>query len=124
MKQVIFFIVSITGRAGYFSRHNYPAWHHGFAEEYVELARRIARNGCMGIAACWFAGRKGAGTQFIRPIACKDAPPLIDVSGLNRFRLARQTIDSIVEKIKTLPGICPDRIAIFGHSRGAGAALD
>lgn len=97
---------------------------HGFAEEYVQLARRMAGNGIIGIAACWFAGRRGEGTRFITPIECEDAPPLIDVPGIDRFRLSRKTIDSLIRKVTTLPNVQEGHLALFGHSRGAGAALD
>ena len=97
---------------------------HGFAEEYVTLARRMAQNGIMGIAVCWFAGRRGEGTRFITPIDFNDAPPFVEAPGYERFRLARQTIDSLIKYIATLTVVKRDRIAIFGHSRGGGAALD
>lgn len=97
---------------------------HGFAEEYIRLAQRMAEKGIVGIAACWFAGRKGAGTRFITPIDFNDAPPLTDVPGSDRFRLARVTIDSLMQKVFLLPYVRKDRLAIFGHSRGAGASLD
>ena len=97
---------------------------HGFAEEYVQLARRLAEKGIVGIAACWFAGRKGEGTRFITPIDCQDAPPLIDVPGVDRFRIARITIDSLIQKVSVLPYIQKNQFALFGHSRGAGASLD
>jgi dienelactone hydrolase len=47
---------------------------HGFAEEYVQLARRMAGNGIIGIAACWFAGRRGEGTRFITSIELIERP--------------------------------------------------
>lgn len=97
---------------------------HGFAEEYVQLARRMAKNGFIGVAVCWFAGRRGEGTKFITPIECSDAPPLVDAPGLERFRIARSTIDSLVQKIAALPDVRQGQLALFGHSRGAGAALD
>lgn len=97
---------------------------HGFAEEYIRLAQRMAEKGIVGIAACWFAGRKGEGTRFITPIDFNDAPPLIDVPGSDRFRLARITIDSLMQKVYLLPYVQKDHQAIFGHSRGAGASLD
>lgn len=97
---------------------------HGFAEEYVKMARQFARNGIIGIAACWFAGRRGEGVRFITPIECKDAPPLVDVPGPDRFRVARLTIDSLVRKINTLSEVCNGNVMLFGHSRGGGAALD
>jgi dienelactone hydrolase len=97
---------------------------HGFAEEYVQLARRVARNGMIGIAACWFAERRGAGVRFITPIDCKDAPPLVDLPGEDRFRTARQAINSLVQKVSALRYVQARQVVLFGHSRGAGAALD
>lgn len=97
---------------------------HGFAEEYVKLARRLAENGIVGIAACWFAGRKGEGTRFITPINFDDAPPLIDAPNQDRFRLARITIDSLIRKVSVLLYVDKDHLALFGHSRGGGAALN
>ena len=97
---------------------------HGFAEEYVHLAREMAQNGVLGVAACWFRGRGGAGTRFVTPIECPGAPPLVESSGPERFRIARLTIDSLIQTIHTLPNVRADRVALFGHSRGAGAALD
>ena len=96
---------------------------HGFAQEYVQLAKRFAAKGFIGIAACWFAGRKGAGQRFITPIDFADAPPFLDVEA-GRFRLARQTIDSLIEKVIALPKIQKGSLALMGHSRGAGACLD
>ena len=84
----------------------------------------MADKGIIGIAACWFAGRKGEGTRFITPIDFNDAPPLIDVAGPDRFRLARVTIDSLIQNVSLLPYVRKDHLAIFGHSRGGGASLD
>jgi dienelactone hydrolase len=97
---------------------------HGFADEYVKMARQLARNGIIGIAACWFAGRLGEGVRFITPIEFKDAPPLVDVPGLGRFRISRWTLDSLVRKVNSLAEVQPGNVMFFGHSRGAGAALD
>ena len=49
---------------------------HGFAREYVALARDLAQaTGAVAVAACWFVGRRGAGTQFVTPIECSESPP-------------------------------------------------
>ena len=97
---------------------------HGFAQEYINIARRLADSGIVGIAACWFAGRKGVGERFITPINFNDAPPFVDVAGLDRFRIARSTIDTLLVEVKKLPQVQKNRVALFGHSRGGGAALD
>lgn len=96
---------------------------HGFAQEYVQLAKRFAAKGFIGIAACWFSGRKGGGQRFITPIDFADAPPFVDVDS-DRFRLARQSIDSLIGKISRLPNIQKGALALMGHSRGGGACLD
>jgi dienelactone hydrolase len=97
---------------------------HGFAEEYVQLAREMAQNGVVGVAACWFQGRRGAGSRFITPIDCTGAPPLLESAAAERFRIARLSIDALVRTVRALPNVRADRISLFGHSRGGGAALD
>ena len=93
---------------------------HGFAREYVQ----IARNGMVGVAACWFAGRRGNGVRFITPIDCPDTPPLADASDVDRFRIARRSIDSLVRRLGTLSCVRASQLVLFGHSLGGGAALD
>jgi carboxymethylenebutenolidase len=97
---------------------------HGFAEEYVQLARDLARAGVLGIAACWFDRGTGAGLRFVTPIICDGAPRLVDAPGLDRFRVSRNTIDALVKKLSASPDVRFGRLALFGHSRGGGAALD
>lgn len=97
---------------------------HGFAQEYVYLARRLADKGMVGIAACWFAGRRGAGVRFITPIDYPDAPAFVDASEVDRFRVSRQTIDSLARKISRLNQVRAGQVVLFGHSLGGGAALD
>ncbi|HEY0809521.1 MAG TPA: alpha/beta hydrolase [Longimicrobiales bacterium] len=95
---------------------------HGFAEEYVELARDLARQGILGFAACWFDGGTGTGQRFVTPIACEGGPRFVDAPGLERFRLSRITIDALVKALLASPDT--RILATFGHSRGGGAALD
>jgi dienelactone hydrolase len=97
---------------------------HGFAKEYINLARQFAAKGFVGVAACWFRGGKGKGERFITPIDFPDAPPLVDVPGVERFRIARVSIDSLVKSLSRLPEVDSKQISLFGHSRGGGAALD
>src|SRR4029078_707880 len=47
---------------------------HGCGGEYVRLAQAMARNGIVGVAACWFAPGSGEGMRFITPIPCAGAP--------------------------------------------------
>ncbi len=97
---------------------------HGFAEEYVQMARDMARRGVLGAAACWFEGHRGVGTRHITPIECAGGPPFVDTPGLERFRLARRSVNALVAAVRALPDVQENRVALFGHSRGGGAALD
>jgi carboxymethylenebutenolidase len=94
---------------------------HGFAREYVQLATALADQGIQAIAACWFSGSGGgAGSRFVSPIACPEAPPMPVASS----EQALATIDTLIQAARQLPGARDDRIALFGHSRGGGAALN
>ena len=97
---------------------------HGFAREYVQLARDLATHGIVGVAACWFSGRRGAGIQFITPLECPEAPPLPDDSDPNRFRVASLSIAALLQAVRSVPGVRGDDVAVFGHSRGGGAVLN
>lgn len=93
---------------------------HGFAREYVQLAQAMARGGVIGVAACWFAGRRGAGSRFVTPIECPEAPPLPDAAS----PAAQRVVDALLKAVRTLPDVRADGVALFGHSRGGGAALN
>ena len=93
---------------------------HGFAEQYVQLAQSLARAGVLGVAASWFSGRGGAGTRFITPIDCPGAPPMSEASS----GAAMQTVAALVQAVRSLPEVRADRVGLFGHSRGGGAALN
>ena len=93
---------------------------HGFAHEYVRLAQDLASGGVLAVAACWFRGSAGTGTRFVTPIACPDAPPLSPPSSPE----ALQALIALVQAARTLPGAHPDRIGLFGHSRGGAPILN
>jgi dienelactone hydrolase len=93
---------------------------HGFAQEYVRLAQDLARGGLLAVAACWFSGGGGPGARFVTPIRCPQAPPMSSASSPG----AQETVDALVRAAGALPGARPDRVGLFGHSRGAGAALN
>ena len=95
---------------------------HGFAQEYVKLASDLARQGVLSIAACWFEGGGGLGERFMNPIPCNGAPRFVDAAGTARFKLSRQTLDALANSVKMMPDA--RGVALFGHSRGGGAALD
>jgi len=74
----------------------------------------------LAVEACWFSGGGGEGTRFIAPIACPDAPPLTPAASDR----ARRTVDILLQAVRHLPDARPDHAALFGHSRGGGAALN
>ena len=93
---------------------------HGFAHEYVRLAQDLAGGGVLAVAACWFRGSAGSGARFVTPIGCPEAPPMPNASSPE----AMQTLDALVQAARTLLGARPDRIGLFGHSRGGGPILN
>ena len=95
---------------------------HGFAQEYVALARDLAEEGILSFAACWFNGRTGTGQRFITPIACDGGPRFIEAPGSDRFRLSKLTLDRLTDALRANPDV--RGLAAFGHSRCGGAVLD
>jgi dipeptidyl aminopeptidase/acylaminoacyl peptidase len=93
---------------------------HGFAQEYVRLAQDLAGGGVLAVAACWFRGSAGSGSRFVTPIGCPESPPMPGASTAE----AMQIVDALVQAARTLPGARPDRIGLFGHSRGGSATLN
>ena len=88
---------------------------HGFAHEYVRLAQDLASGGdVLAVAACWFRGSGGSGTRFITPIACPDGPQMSPPASPESL----QALTALVQAVRTLPGAHPDRVGLFGHSRG------
>jgi dipeptidyl aminopeptidase/acylaminoacyl peptidase len=93
---------------------------HGFAHEYVRLAQDLATGGdVLAVAACWFRGSAGSGIRFVTPIACPEGPPLSPPASPDSL----QALTALVQAVRTLPGAHPDRVALFGHSRGAAPIL-
>lgn len=93
---------------------------HGFAHEYVRLAQDLAEGGVQALAACWFRGSAGSGSRFVTPIGCSEAPAIPG----GHTAESKQIVDALVQAARTLPGARPDRIGLFGHSRGGAAALN
>ncbi len=92
---------------------------HGFARQYVEWANDLARGGFIAVAGCWFSGGGGAGVNEVTPpIPCPEIPPL----GPGEYPEAVQFVDALVQATRARPGVRVDRLALVGHSRGAGAA--
>ena len=103
---------------------------HGFARQYVQLAQDLARAGFLAVAGCWFSGSENPNRVAPRdagpsvnavspPIPCPEVPPL----GPGAYPEAAQYIDGLVQAARALPGALRDRLALVGHSRGGGEAL-
>ena len=93
---------------------------HGFAREYVRFAQDLSRElAVVAVAGCWFKGGQGAGMQFVTPIACPDAPDMPAAASDE----ALEIVGALITAVRELPGVRGDRVALFGQSRGGGAAL-
>ena len=93
---------------------------HGFAREYVRLAQDLSREGgVVAVAGCWFKGGQGKGSKFVTPIECPDAPEMPK----HWSKEGLDIVSALVAAARALPGVRGDRVALFGHSRGGGAAL-
>ena len=92
---------------------------HGFARQYVEWAADLARGGFIVVAGCWFSGGGGAGAGDVTPpIPCPKMPAL----GSGDSPDPVQVVDGLVRAARALPDVQADRLALVGHSRGAGEA--
>ena len=92
---------------------------HGFAREYVELAKELSHAGVVAVAPCWFAPGEGAGMNFISPLDCPAGTPKLST---HQSEKSGRTINAVVDAVRNLPGVRADQVALFGHSRGGGAA--
>jgi dienelactone hydrolase len=93
---------------------------HGFAPQYVQWAQELARGGFLTVAGCWFSGGSGTGAKAVAPpIPCPEIPPL----KVDAYPEAVQYIDALVQAARALPDARPDQLALVGHSRGGGEAL-
>jgi carboxymethylenebutenolidase len=93
---------------------------HGFAREYVQLGRRLAKRGVLAVVPCWFSGGGGAGSRFVTPIPCS-GPPAISAAA---SPTAQKTVKALIAEVRALPDVRGDAIALFGHSLGGGTALN
>jgi predicted esterase len=62
----------------------------------------------------------GSGVKFITPLACPNAPPMPP----HMSQASRKVLEVLVPATHALPDTQPGPIALFGHSRGSGTALD
>jgi dienelactone hydrolase len=93
---------------------------HGFAPEYVGLAREIAAQGFIVVSACWFQGAAPGEGDVSAPIDCPQAQPM----PMGPSAQARAAVADLVTAVRQLPDVQPERVAIFGHSRGGGATIN
>lgn len=91
---------------------------HGFAAEYLKLARDLARRGILTVAVCWFSGSVGEGRRAVKSIDCPAGTPPMPLADSDQ---AFATIDSVVGAVRAMPETRDNQIALFGHSRGGGA---
>jgi dienelactone hydrolase len=90
----------------------------GFRRQYESLAARFARNGMIGIVACWFDRPE-------QPLS--DAPDAIACSGGPTFKGAKggvPDLNAIVAAADQISDVDPARMILVGHSYGATVALD
>jgi carboxymethylenebutenolidase len=90
----------------------------GFTEAVVQLAQDFARQGFIAVAGCWFEGDHNPGADPRGPIPCPGGPAFKGVTNP-----AMQDVRAVIEAAKRLEGARADRVALWGHSRGASMAL-
>jgi carboxymethylenebutenolidase len=90
----------------------------GFRQSLVAIAESFAREGFVALAGCWFAGAAPGSTPAADAIPCPTGPPF---AGATTESAA--PVRALVAAGRRLAGVRADRIGLFGHSRGATAAL-
>lgn len=98
----------------------------GFRQRYIELAEEFAKRGFVAVAGCWFGGHYFFRGRFepsgraphYDAIACPQGPTYKWAT-----LAATDDVTAIIEGSRKLPGIRPDRVGLFGHSRGGVVAL-
>lgn len=93
---------------------------HGFAREYIGLAREIAAQGFSAVAACWFQGAAPGRSDVSAPIDW----PQAQLMPMGPSPQARAAIANLVTAVRQLADVRQHHVAVFGHSRGAGATIN
>lgn len=93
----------------------------GFRIGYVRLASNFASWGFVGVAGCWFAGFAERPGRTVPPPGLVDCPQGQTLRG--SYLAATRDVMALIDAARKLPGVQPDRVGLFGISRGAAIAL-
>jgi len=93
---------------------------HGFAKEYIQLAKDLASYGIEAVAVCWFQGNEGQGVKFVTPVDEKTGPSIPAKSSIEAIEIFKVVLDTI----GSFENIDRNKIGLFGHSRGGMEALN
>lgn len=89
----------------------------GFQPAQIELAGELARAGFVAVAGCWQLIASPP-ARVPNPV-CSEAP----AQALWQADPATHSGKELVAAARTLPGVRPDRVGLYGLSRGGNAAL-
>lgn len=89
----------------------------GLLDGHITLARELAQAGFIGVAGCWQAVASPP-APAPDPV-CAEAPPQLAWQGDPAGNSGKE----LMAAARTLPGARPDRLGLFGLSRGGNAAL-
>lgn len=89
----------------------------GLQPDHLALAEEVARAGFLAVAGCWqFIASPPAAAP--NPV-CSEAPP----QAAWQADPAANSGKELIAAARTLPGVRPDRVGLYGLSRGGNAAL-
>lgn len=92
----------------------------GFRPRHIQLAEALAKSGLLIVAGGWFGippDRRTPGT-----IIWPDAPQMPGLREGEGIFAAVDVVMTLVQTARALPSVLPDRVGLFGFSRGSHAA--